>query len=969
MSQKIGEVLRDQARTLEQNREVRNKIIEDVIISIKFKDNSIHHVLPDNLQTRNEIINDVLSYKETSKSNIRKMLEYEIGQLETEEEVKDKTVEDYLISLKFTDKSIHHVLPPNKEIKEELIDDLRAYVSDVKAIQPINQQKAPEKIVLHNRQAIGDILTMTCAIRDFKTTYPETKIGVITTASHIWDHNPYIDHSYRDQNDVLKIGPGYLTNKSNMWNLHMCNAFRLDIEQKIGLQIPQGPIHPDIWLTEEEYRRAPLIDGPYWIIIVGGEPGWTAKTYPDARWQSVINALPDIKFVQLGMQKHPYKHLNNVIDFIGKTEDRNTGIRDLFNLFLHAQGSLGLVSMHMHLSAAFNNPCVVVAGAREPAWFTQYFGHQYIQTNGTLSCAERTACWKTTLGEGCKNKTENNLPKCVDTIEPEQIVEAIKIYYKGGRLEYGKKIPNTFFKNISKQAKTFSVPPPPIDLNQEIPNMPPDLKFGGASITDRDWEFMKGVIEKYKIKTVLEFGAGLSTILMSEKVSKIDTFEINNNAINKIHKLTKPPSTIKLWDGKKIRQSEPLEKYDLAFVDGPSGGESREFSTQIASEHANIVIIHDAGRVPEREWQKKYLEENFKMTSKGGHRCHLWVHNDVEPIKEEPKPSPIIEVAGRPTARMVTTCRGYGGSERSSIYIMKMFQEKGYYVDLIPTGSISGEYGKNIPQGVSVKNWIDIITPTNILVMYCSDIIWNFDKPQYMEVMDKLQAKKKIMVLNYQLGGAGKVPWTFGWNKYMFLNSTHEEALIKRLPDAKTKILPPPTNLTEFFEVQPNYNLPLRLTRVSSQGDAKHVIYTNDMIKKVWEIDPTIEFFYMPPRSDTMDHELIHKFKRNEVPIPEFLSKANCFWYHLPQGYTDGGPRVILEAFASGLPAIVDNHSGPKDRVDNETGWKCDTQEQYFEVIKEIIVNPTILKIKGQAAREKAKKEFIPERWVEEIIE
>ena len=40
--------------------------------------------------------------------------------------------------------------------------------------------------------------------------------------------------------------------------------------------------------------------------------------------------------------------------------------------------------MSSPLSACFNNPCVVLAGAREPAWFTNYFGHQYVQTNGTM---------------------------------------------------------------------------------------------------------------------------------------------------------------------------------------------------------------------------------------------------------------------------------------------------------------------------------------------------------------------------------------------------------------------------------------------------------------------------------------------------------------------------------------------------------------------------------------------------------
>jgi ADP-heptose:LPS heptosyltransferase len=138
--------------------------------------------------------------------------------------------------------------------------------------------------------------------------------------------------------------------------------------------------------------RKPIIEGPYWIFIYGGEPGWPSKQYN--RWQEVINILKDdIQFVQLGVSSHPYPKLENVIDYIGKTQDRNTGIRDLFNIFLHAQGSLGLVSMHMHLSAAFNNPCVVLAAGREPASFTQYYGHQYVHNNGALPCVEQKACW------------------------------------------------------------------------------------------------------------------------------------------------------------------------------------------------------------------------------------------------------------------------------------------------------------------------------------------------------------------------------------------------------------------------------------------------------------------------------------------------------------------------------------------------------------------------------------------------
>jgi ADP-heptose:LPS heptosyltransferase/glycosyltransferase involved in cell wall biosynthesis len=887
--------------------------------------------------------------------NIKKMLKRETESLLKDINVGNRNdITDICMSMKFKDGHIHHVLPNEKKVAKELTEDLMSHVKIDVSPKPTSKQP-PKEVVFHNRQAIGDILTFTAGVRDFKNTYPNTRVGVISTATHIWDNNPYIDHQFRDNDKIVKVGPGYLTNKSNTWNYHMCNAFRLSMEQSLGVPITQGDTRPDIWLTEEEYHRKPLINGPYWVIIIGGEPGWTAKMYPEDRWQEVINSLPNIKFVQLGMKRHPYAHLDNVIDYIGKTEDPQTGIRDLFNIFLHAQGSVGLVSMHMHLSAAFNNPCVVIAGAREPAWFTQYMGHQYIQTNGTIpECASYKACWKTSL-KGCINH-KDNIPKCVEIIRPDEIVNGIKKYYDGGRLEYGKKIKNTFFKNIVKEKKIFVVPtttPVDNDLLKKY-----GFQWGGGSITDKDWIFIKDIFKKEKVQTVLEFGAGLSTLLFSSVVKSVETYETQPGWIKKIGDMASKNSIIKHWNGRVV--PEPLkEKYDFAFVDGPAGGQNREWSTKYASEHADLVIVHDAGRPSERKWQAKYLEPNFYLAAKGGHRCHYW---------KKKKLREVIEIdTSKPLARMVTTTRGWGGSERSTCHIMKMLVDKGYRVELVPTGNVSGEYMKNIPKGAITVKWEELAMPSDLTILYCSDTIWNFNKRQW-DIMEELRTDRKVMVLNYQLGGAGQVPWSFGWDKYIFLNSTKEQELIDRIPDAYTKVLPPPTDLTEFLKVEINYDYPLKLIRHNSQGDSKHPDYTNDMIRDVLRIDSSIEFHYMPARSDCMNHPQVYKYPKNNPPIPQFLAKGNCFWYHLPPGYQDQGPRVIIEAMACGLPVIADNRYGAKDRVKPEIGWLCDEYKDYLKVIEEIIKNPKILKEKGLAAKEYAKKEYVAEKWIEEIL-
>jgi hypothetical protein len=1273
----------------------------------------------------------------------------------------EKELAEHLVVTQDTHNHIHvHGPLEKKTIMEEMVDaicqhaeidnpNIKTGLEKVPAV--VSKGKVPDQIVFKNRQAIGDILTMTAGIRDFKKAFPNTEVGIITTAMHIWDHNPNVNLALKDPDKILEVGPGHLTNKSNRSDLHMCNAFRVDIENKLGVSIPQGDIRPDIWMTEEEYNRPPLIEGPYWIIVVGGEPGWPVKMYPEERWQEVVDSLPNIQFVQIGVSKHPWPHLKNVIDYIGKTEDRDTGLRDLFNLFLNAQGSLGLVSMHMHLSAAFQNPCVtgdtlvatgdglqmptqlidkkfaalvhgnlyndskgfwktgtkkllqlqfksgrqlevtpnhkimtekgwkaaedivlgervklhnhraydfeidsnsrdyargycighflgdgcidktsvrmlwcgedkyeyledglklldqagwalsrryrakpnktsaiqcinlydfavekgcivngkkkftrqtligswsylaglvagyfdadgtvgnytnsnynasissvdveslrllqlalsafgidsniyietkvrintfankqtynckpvsrlvitgesldtfasvipirnkekknrlnaviggrtraakvtkffdcvvqinkleaqdvydcevgeihafdadsiyvhncvVVAGAREPMHFTHYMGHQYLQTNGCLPCAETSACWKCKV-EGCTDvqkrhgmEPKEKIPPCVDLIQAQEVVAAVKKYYEGGRLEYGKKIKNKFFKNIVKEANVHQVPKTAVIDNAPAKQF--GMEWGGGSITDRDWDFLKKVAEKYEVKTLLEFGAGLSTLLFSDIVESSITYETHDGWIKKIKEMSADNSEIRKWDGLKVE--EELPQFDMCFVDGPAGGGTREFSTKIASEHAKIIVVHDAGRAPEKMWQEKYLKQNFQFASKGGHRCHLWVKPGLEAThiptavtisEERANKPPALKVTPAETTNMeksdvtlVSTARGWGGCARSITTIMRFLLERGKKVNFVPFHGlerIGSEFAtclNTMLKDVKVCDYNAITQPTGVMFVYADDFIWEFPKPQYQEVFSKVQADKKIMMLNYRRGKVGEVDWTKGWDRYAFLNTSQEQELLKVHPEAegKTKVLPPCTDLTEFLKAQPDYNGLLKLIRHSSQGntkfakkDDKNPKEFKDEVTDIIAVRKDVQFHFMPgPDAVKADGQYIIKYPRNNPPVYEFLGLGNCFWYSLPIGYMDMGPRVILEAMAAGLPVIADNWGGAKDRVTPECGWLCDTKEQHIEVIKGISTKD--LAEKGAASRQRAIDEFIPERWIDFVLE
>ena len=96
------------------------------------------------------------------------------------------------------------------------------------------------------------------------------------------------------------------------------------------------------------------------------------------------------------------------------------------------------------------------------------------------------------------------------------------------------------------------------------------------------------------------------------------------------------------------------------------------------------------------------------------------------------------------------------------------------------------------------------------------------------------------------------------------------------------------------------------------------------------------------------------------------MEKACLYWYLLPPGYTDQGPRVIVEAMAAGLPVIAENRDGARDRVTKQTGWLIDSHDEAVDIINN--VTAAELKEKGQAARQRAIKYFDPENWYKLIV-
>ena len=304
----------------------------------------------------------------------------------------------------------------------------------------------------------GDVMVMTAAVRDLHLAHPgEFETAVETTCAAVWEHNPHVVEASADAETIDMHYPSI--NQSNARPRHFIEGYHEYLEAVLGVKVPITAFRPDIYLSDEERGWMPQVQeerghkGPYWVVFAGGKQDFTAKWWPTQYYQQVVDHFRGrVSFVQVGEKDHHHPELKNVIGMVGKTD-----MRQLIRMIHHADGVLCPVTCGMHLAAGVPwhreglQPCVVIAGGREPAQWEAYPGHQFLHTVGALPCAATGGCWRSRcqkVGDGdekdrkglCTHPVSVGagmvVPKCMDMIRPHDVVRAIERYYEGGVLEY-----------------------------------------------------------------------------------------------------------------------------------------------------------------------------------------------------------------------------------------------------------------------------------------------------------------------------------------------------------------------------------------------------------------------------------------------------------------------------------------------------------------------------------------------------
>lgn len=144
----------------------------------------------------------------------------------------------------------------------------------------------------------------------------------------------------------------------------------------------------------------------------------STKSWSMDSWEKFIQIFkekyPEIHVVQLGGLKHQ-KIPGVDINFAGQLEFKHT-LRYLKSSLLHIDGDSGLV----HARHLFNKQSIVIFGSTNP----QYFGYPENINLAPKFCGD---CWWLNSDWMSTCKEGYSVPKCIDSITPEDILNVIRI--------------------------------------------------------------------------------------------------------------------------------------------------------------------------------------------------------------------------------------------------------------------------------------------------------------------------------------------------------------------------------------------------------------------------------------------------------------------------------------------------------------------------------------------------------------
>lgn len=231
--------------------------------------------------------------------------------------------------------------------------------------------------------------------------------------------------------------------KQNRYQGHFISAFHREWELLTRDKLSCLDSRPDVRLAPHE--KAPVA-GKYWLLLAGGKSDMTVKHWSFQWYEDLTRRLRavGIKVVQTGAAGDIHPSAGADVDLVGIGD-----LRFFVKQVAFAAGVICPITCAMHLAAAFDKPCVVIAGGRENYNWGAYtnhgqFGpnatplsveHRYLHTIGKLNCCADGGCWRRkaigTTSDCCVDQTREGfqiLPRCMKMVTVDDVFQAVMSY-------------------------------------------------------------------------------------------------------------------------------------------------------------------------------------------------------------------------------------------------------------------------------------------------------------------------------------------------------------------------------------------------------------------------------------------------------------------------------------------------------------------------------------------------------------
>lgn len=319
----------------------------------------------------------------------------------------------------------------------------------------------PLRLVLKHRRAPGDIVVTTALVRDLKRHFGD-RVEVDFRASYpaIYENNPNVSTIDETAEGVRVFNLDYenTLKRSKEERFHFITAFHKELEAASGIKVPCYEAKPSLFLTPKE-KKIPPVRGRYWLVVAGGKSDMTVKHWDFTKYQETVDRLREfgLRFVQTGaaVSGHIHPPLFGTLNLVGWGS-----LRHLIWQVQHAEGVICPITCAMHVAAALDKPCVVIAGGRESPWWEHYsdkynaFGstcenvkvpHRFLHTVGSMDCCEKHGCLATKVEKSrledvalCQRPVtggnSQRIAECMAKITVDHVVEAVLSYYEDGTL-------------------------------------------------------------------------------------------------------------------------------------------------------------------------------------------------------------------------------------------------------------------------------------------------------------------------------------------------------------------------------------------------------------------------------------------------------------------------------------------------------------------------------------------------------